>query len=148
MSSSRPICPPWRPSARHLRAKPPSRRTRMPGALWPTLAGSAPASAAGPVIMESPDPSSYWPVTTNSKQWAMAGPWNDLCESGRARPGHLSPHVLAAMARKPGHDGVRTFPTIGQASDCAVVSEMCEPGRDEPGHDDGGKILLGPPPLS
>src|SRR3954451_23601623 len=99
MSSSRPICPPWRPSARHLRAKPPSRRTRMPGALWPTLAGSAPASAAGPVIMESPDPWSYWPVTTNSKQWAMAGPWDDLCESGRARPGHLSRHVLAAMAR-------------------------------------------------
>src|SRR5690242_5941001 len=31
---------------------------------------------------------------------------------------------------KPGHDDVGTFPAIGQASDFAVASEMCELGRD------------------
>src|SRR5689334_9419326 len=44
---------------------------------------------------------------------------------------------------KPGHDDSGTFLAIGQASDFAVVSEMCEPDRDKPGHDDPG----GRPPL-
>ncbi|MFL5258034.1 MAG: hypothetical protein ACJ8AI_35165, partial [Rhodopila sp.] len=36
---------------------------------------------------------------------------------------------------KPGHDDGGTFPTIPQALDFAVVSEMCELGRAKPGHD-------------
>ena len=35
----------------------------------------------------------------------------------------------------PGHDDAGTFPATGQVSDFAVVFEMCEFGRTEPGHD-------------
>jgi hypothetical protein len=82
----------------------------MPKAAWHTPAGSAPVPclrrgmlADGPNITASPDPSSCWAVITDSKQWVMAGGWDDLCESGGARLGH--PRFGLISESITGHNG-------------------------------------------
>src|SRR3954467_2073081 len=49
----------------------------------------------------------------------------------------ISSSICAAIdgPDKSGHDDVGTLSAIAQATDFAMVSEMCEPGRDEPDHD-------------
>jgi hypothetical protein len=56
MSSTPPISPPSKPSARALKAKPTSKRTRMSQARRPSPHGSAPASQAGPATTRTGRP--------------------------------------------------------------------------------------------
>src|SRR4051812_2118763 len=67
------------------------------------------------------------------------------------RDGQCVPLISATGAATdgpdaPGHDGWGMSAAPAMALICLTGAEMCECRRDEPGHDEGAKILLRPPP--
>ena len=73
------ICLPWNGSVKASKARPQSRRTRIPTARSPMPPGSSQGSAAGPATTESPVPSSCSEASPNSTPSSMDGA-SEMCE--------------------------------------------------------------------